>query len=246
MLSLLLFSSCVKYKKLVYLDGTGEQKYVNQSLLTYKIRPFDNLYIELNSLEQNTSQYFTTPLATDDSRGNQVSNALFYIRGFMVSDSGYVDLPTLGKIHVAGLTTREIKEKIDHNLEEYMKFASVSVKLINYRVTVFGEVALPGVQYVYEEKYTLLQALAQAGSISEYGESTEIRLVRETEEGTRIVFLDITDPAIVSSEYFFLLPNDVIYVEPIRARAFNLNARILTITLSITSLGLAILNLINR
>lgn len=243
---LLLFSTaCVKYKRLVYLEGKGDGPYENYSTPGYKIRPFDILSIELNSLEQNTSQYFNNPL-TNENGTNQVNSAVLYIRGFIVSDSGYVDLPLLGKIQVAGLTTREIKTKVDQSLGEYMKFASVSVKLINYRVTVFGEVNRPGMQYVYEEKFTLLQALAQAGNLTDYGDSREIKLVRETDNGTRIVYLDITDPAIVSSEYFFLLPNDVIYVEPLRARAFTLNARILTITLSVTSLGLAILTFINK
>lgn len=244
-LLILSLSSCVKYKKLVYLKDGDEGTYAKYTTPGYKIRPFDILSIELTSLEQNTSQYFTNPLSNENS-GNQVSSALFYIRGFIVSDSGYVDLPLLGKIHVAGLTTREIKTKIDTSLEEYMKFASVSVKLINYRVTVFGEVNRPGLQYVYEEKFTLLQALAQAGNLTEFGDSEEIKLVRETESGTKIVYLDITDPEIVTSEYFFLLPNDVIYVEPIRARAFNLNARILSITLSVTSLGLAVLTFVNN
>ncbi|WP_277484425.1 polysaccharide biosynthesis/export family protein [Catalinimonas alkaloidigena] len=235
----------MKYKQLVYLNGETEQQYSNYSTYDYKVKPYDILSIELTSLEQNTTQYFANPMANDNG-SNQVSSALLFMRGFIVSGLGYVDLPMLGKVMVAGLTTREVKEKIDRNLEEYMKFASVSVKLINFRVTVFGEVVRPGVQYVYEEKFTLLQAIAQAGNLTEFGNAKEVKLVRETDEGPQIVYLDLTDPSIVSSEYYFLLPNDAIYVEPVRARAFTLNTRILSLTLSVASLGLAILTLINR
>lgn len=248
-LLLLSVSSCVKYKKLVYLGKEKETKeqYPAYSTPIYSVRPFDILSIDLTNLEQNTSQYFDNPFSSELGRSSQNSSALFFYRGFIVSDSGYVDLPLLGKVHVAGLTTREIKEKIDRGLGEYMKFASVSVKLLNYRVTVFGEVNAPGVQYIYEEKYTLLQALAQAGNMTEFADSEEVKLVRETDDGTKIVYLDITDPAIVTSEYFFLMPNDVIYIEPVRARAFNLNSRILSLTLSVTSLGLAVITfIINR
>lgn len=247
-LLLLSFSSCVKYKKLVYLGKEKETKdlYPSYSKPSYKIRPFDILSVDLNSLEQNTSQYFDNPFSNELGR-TQNSSAFFYYRGFIVSDSGYVDLPLLGKVHVAGMTTREIKEKLDRGLGEYMKFASVSVKLLNFRVAIFGEVNTPGIQYIYEEKYTLLQAIAQAGNLTEFGDSEEIKLVRETDDGTKIVYLDITDPAIVTSEYFFLMPNDAIYIEPIRARAFSLNSRVLGLGLSITSIGLAVLTfIINR
>jgi len=241
---LLALTSCVKYDRLVYLDAKSDRLYDPYAIRNYKIRSFDILSIELNSLEQNTSRYFNETFSEQNQR-QQANTSIFYITGYIVSDSGYVDLPLVGQMKVAGLTTREIQSLVEQNLQEYIKFPSVSVKLVNFRVSVFGEVARPGVQYIYEEKYTLLQAIAQAGNLTDFGDSEQIKLLRETNEGVQTVHLDLTDPNIVSSEYFFLQPNDAIYVEPQRARAFTLNSRIVSISFSVISLGLAIINLIN-
>ena len=243
---LLFLSSCVKYKNLVYLnEGTG-QFYYSYPTQNYKVRPFDILSVQLNSLEQNTSRYFDENFSSEGRvGGGQGIGANLYLSGYIVSDSGNVELPLIGKVHVAGLTTDQIKNKIDVGLEEYLKFASVSVKLVNFRVTILGEVNNPGVQYIYEQKYTLLQALSQAGNLTQFGNSQKVKLVRENGETIKTVHLDITDPEIVSSDYFFLLPNDVIIVEPTRAKSFRSNIVVPTFVFSVLSIGLAIFNLLN-
>lgn len=243
---LLLLTSCVKYKNLVYLNEDAGHFYYGYPMQNYKIRPYDILSVHLNSLEQNTSRYFDENFAGEgQGRVGQANSANLYLQGYIVSDSGNVELPLLGTVHVAGLTTDQIKNKIDMGLEEYLKFASVSVKLVNFRVTILGEVTNPGVQYVYEQKYTLLQALSQAGNLTQFGNSQKVKLVRESGETIKTVHLDITDPEIVSSDYFFLQPNDVIVVEPTRAKSFRTNIVVPTFVFSILSIGLAVFNLLN-
>ena len=246
-LLLMLLTSCVKYKNLVYLNDSTDRFYYSYATQNYKVRPFDILSIQLNSLEQNTSRYFDEDFSSEGGSGGggQGIGANLYLNGYIVSDSGNIDLPLVGKVQVAGLTTDQIKNKIDKGLEEYLKFASVSVKLVNFRVTILGEVNNPGVQYVYEQKYTLLQALSQAGNLTQFGNSQSIKLVRESGETIKTIHLDVTDPEIVSSDYYFLLPNDVIIVEPTRAKTFRTNIVVPTFVFSLLSVGLAIFNLLN-
>lgn len=244
---LLILTSCVKYKNLVYLDGPSEDFYKSYTVSDYQIKPYDILSIELNSLEQNTSRYFDESFSEQGNRGGGGGNQagpMLYLSGYIVDSAGYVDLPLLNRVEVGGLTTKEIKEKIDTALTEYMKFASVSVKLVNFRVTVFGEVGAPGVQYIYEQKYTLLQALSNAGNPTPYGNTEKIKILRESANGTEVSFIDITDPNILNSDFYFMQPNDVIYVEPIRARSFALNSRISGLALSVIGVGLTIITIV--
>ncbi|MEM6846398.1 MAG: polysaccharide biosynthesis/export family protein [Bacteroidota bacterium] len=237
----------MKYKNLVYLNESTDQSYDNYPTRNYEIRPYDILSIQLNSLDQNTSRYFDESFAssTPGGGGGAAIGASLYLNGYIVSEAGVIELPLLGEVQVAGLTTEQIKNKIDKGLEEYLKFASVSVKLVNFRVTILGEVGNPGVQYVYEQKYTLLQAISQAGNVSSFGDARHVKLVRENGDKIQTIHLDITDPEIVSSEYFFLQPNDILYVEPTRARAFRLNIVVPTFIFSAISFGLALVNLLN-
>lgn len=242
--SLLFCSSCVNYKKLIYLNDDGGT-YSMYPTPEYLLKPNDILSIDLQSLE-NTSGYFNeTSLQGNQSGGaGQVSPGLFYISGYLISKDGYIDLPIVGRVEAAGSTTKEVEERINAALTDYIKFTYASVKLVNFRVTVSGEVSNPGVQYVYENKYTLLQALAQAGNLTDFGNRTKVKLVRESADSLQSVYLDITEPELISSEYYFLQSNDLIYVEPVRAKTFNVNTRVPAVLLSIIIAGLTVVNFI--
>ncbi|WP_026210382.1 polysaccharide biosynthesis/export family protein [Flexithrix dorotheae] len=235
---------CVKYNKLLYMqDKTNQRAFTGYTTSNYTIKPFDNLSIKLNSFEQSTTGEFNSTGALG-SRPGGVDNALLYLSGYMVNQEGFIRLPLVGDLKVVGLTTDEIKDLIDKQLEDYLKFPSVSVKLTNFRISVLGEVNRPGVQYIYEGKVTLLQALSQAGDLTDFANRKSIKLIRETGKESITSYIDVSKPDLISSEYYFLLPNDIIYVEPTKAKAANVNTRVNGLVLSVVSVVITTINLI--
>ena len=239
----MLISSCVTHESMVYLEGKGNNTFDKYKEYSYKLRPRDILSIRLNSLESNTATYFNEEQSAN-SGGGMVNNVLLYLSGYIINEKGYIKLPLVGDILVAGMTLEEVKEDIDLKLKDYLKFASVSVKLANFRVTVLGEVKNPGQYYVYEEKVTLLQALSMAGGFTQFSDNKKVKLVREGNDKNETYYLDLSKETILQSDQFFLLPNDLIYVEPVKAKAFNINVGTAGLIVSVVSVAALIANII--
>ena len=244
---LILLSSCVNQKNLVYLQADNNQSFKNYDTPEYRIRPLDILNIDLNNFSGSTIDFFKG----DGGGGNpqaiqgiaQGNPAFFYFKGYVVSEQGTIDLPLIGSIEVKGLTVLEIEKIINEKLSEVLQKPSANVKLANFRVSVLGEVSRPGVQYIYDKQFTLLQALSQAGDLTDFGDRKKVRLVRKNEEESEIIILDLTRPDLISADYFFLQPNDVIYIQPVKAKAFSINSRVASLGLSILSILLVVVNL---
>lgn len=238
-------TSCIDYKNLVYLKEAGSSSLNKYPTMQYKLRTYDNLYIKLTSLEESTMTDFNQGAGNNmQGGGGNAPAAMLYLTGYMVDEQGFIALPILGKLKVAGMSVNQVKEMIDGKLKDYVKDPSVTVKLVNYRVTVLGEVARPGVQYVFEEKWTLLQALSNAGNPTDFADLKRIKFVREEEGQIKTIYLDLTRPELISSEYFFLQPHDMIYIEPVKAKTFATNSRVASITLSTLSIILVLTNVI--
>ncbi|UZR92831.1 polysaccharide biosynthesis/export family protein [Chondrinema litorale] len=243
---LILLSACISQDRLIYLNGDIDQTFENYPTPEYRIRPLDILHIDLNNFSGSTTDYLRGGVENSMSQQglSQGNPAYFYFKGFVVNDSGSINLPLVGTLNVAGLTTYEIETLVNKKLkEDYLQYPSVNVKLANFRVSVLGEVQQPGVQYVYDKQYTLLQAISQARDLTEYGNREKVKLVRKNEVNTEIFIIDLTNPELISSDKFFLQPNDVIYIEPVKAKAFSVNSRVASLGLSIISIVLVIINL---
>ena len=171
-------------------------------------------------------------------------NASIYLNSYTVTKEGTIQLPLIGKMTVAGKNTLEIKAELDELLKPHIRLPSSSVKLANFRVTVLGEVNNAGVHYIYNDYGTLFEALGFAGDLTEFADRKRIKLIRETETGPQTVYLNLTQPGLISSPYYYLRPNDVIYVEPVQARATNINARTTSIVISAVSVATLIANVI--
>ena len=203
----LFFSSCISPKKMKYLQGEENITHQTSREFTYHIQSGDVLFIKINTLDNSTYESF-----------NAQGSSLY---GYTVSDSGYINLPIIGDINILGLSIDETREKIQKNINVYLKETSVIVKLMSFKVTILGEVENPGIYQAYDASLTLFQAIGLAGDLNNYGNRKNIKLIRQTPEGQKIIELDITDQNILSSEYFYLLPNDVIYIEPHITKSFG-------------------------
>jgi polysaccharide export outer membrane protein len=210
----IVFTSCVPKQKLLYLQEQKKDEVVNEYV---NIRPiktiesFDNIFINVNSTDERTARIFG---------GEQTAMSRDYLSlvSYTVDKDGFIFFPFVGQIHVKGLTLKEAQEKIEAEVGQYLSNISVSVKFVNNNITVLGEVRVPGQYAFFEDQVSVFQAVGFAAGFSDYGDKTNVILIREQDDMVRYFYLDLTDKNIVASEYYYLIPNDVLVVKPINAR----------------------------
>lgn len=225
-------ASCTRYKDLVLLQGTdhSDTTMFRATPPDYRIQNRDILFIRIYSLNQEMTQIIN---ATNTLTQSQFTNeAGLYIYGYNVSDSGFVEIPIIGQIMVQGKTLEDAKSAIATQTEKFLKDATVVVKLISFKFSVLGEVNNPGVYQNYNNQLTVLEAISKAGDISPYGDRKRILVIRPTPEGTETYQLDLTDKELLNSEGFFLLPNDIVYAEPVRSYNFRVNIPTISVILA--------------
>lgn len=214
----ILLCSCTNMKKVTYLNGIGDREFNNAlDNLEPVIEKNDLLSITVSSPNATATQPFNTAVAVSTQ---QISYASTQASGYLVDQDGYIDLPMLGRVKAVGLTKKELKESITKSLAEgkYLLFPVVTVRYLNFKVTVLGEVARPMVINVPDEKINILEALGFAGDMTIYARRDNVTLIRE-EKGKRIVKrLDMNSEAVLASSYYYLRSGDILYVEPNKAK----------------------------
>jgi polysaccharide export outer membrane protein len=199
-------------KKLTYVINKGDaadknEYYNDRSEKT--IQPYDYLYIKIFSLDDRTNNIFS-------DRGTGVYDT--ELLSYAVDDKGNINLPFIGIINVKDLTINQAKTQIEKSLGVYLNNISVVVRYVSNKITVLGEVARPGQYSFYDEKVTVFQALGFANGTSTYGDLSDVTLIREKDNKINYHYLNFTDKNIVASEYYYLLPNDIIIINPINAK----------------------------
>ncbi len=245
----LIFSSCsTPLNELTYLNNIQPGlTYTNGPLPeTYRIRPNDQLFIQVISDDPLNAAFLnlTNTQGSMGSFGNS-ANSLELIT-YLVDENGNIAYPQLGEIKVGDLTTGEVRDIIQKEVDRYLESASVFVKLVNRNLTILGEVNQPGQKLMVKNQLTIFEALGAAGDVTDYGNRRNVKLIRELPEGKHVAELDLTDPQLIFSPYYYVLPHDVIYVEHSTkvygAKNLPYSAP-LSITASVISIGLLILNL---
>jgi polysaccharide export outer membrane protein len=212
LLVIILITSCTPTSKLKYVLNKGDAEHKNQYFNDRSektIQPYDYLYIKIYSLDEQTNYVFR-----DDRYGGYETELISYA----VDDEGNISIPFVGNINLKDLTINQAKDKIEKSLDRYLNNVSVRVRFVSNKVTILGEVKRPGHYSFYDEKVNIFQALGFANGISDYGNKTNITLIREKDNIIRYSYIDLTDKDIVESDYYYLLPNDVIIVNPINAK----------------------------
>ncbi len=219
---ILLMSGCVSSRKLVYFQGplmaSDSMKLVDRFVPT--VQPGDILSVRVSSLSPEATTFFNPPSATIpiDRMMTLTTTALPELTGYLVDQAGTIELPILGKVPVSGLSTAQAADRIREKLKEYLKEPTVNIRNQNFRISVMGEVMRPSLFTVPNEKITLLEALSLAGDITIYGRRNNILLIRETNGQRTFTRIDLTSRDLFRSPYYYLHPNDVIYVEPGKSR----------------------------
>ena len=211
------------------------------------IMPKDLLTITVSSTEPDAAVPFNLTVPTIQNVSSRYTTSQPVLQTYLVDNLGNVDFPVLGKIHLGGMTKSQAETFIVKELKGLFKETPiVNVRLVNYKVSVLGEVNRPGTFTVANEKINLFEALALAGDMSVYGKRENVKLLREDSKGKKqIVSLDLNKSDIINSPYFYLQQNDVIYVEPNKAKAKNSDiGQSTTLLLSGTSILISLAGLI--
>jgi polysaccharide biosynthesis/export protein len=247
-LTLIWMSSCVPYKNVVLLQEIDEGSYQSNYIAeVYKVKRNDLLQIELKTFETNTQDFIIgSQTATFNNSQSGAGNPQLFFQGYSVDNQGMIDLPMLGKFEVLNKTTEQIGNELEVKLTEYKNFSKVTVTLSNFRINVLGEVKTPGVQYVYDNQYSLFQAIANAGDLTEFGSRKKVRLFRQTENGTKSIWFDLTQVESLNSEYFYLRPGDMIYVEPVKAKITRSNTQNVSLGVSLASFAITVFALLSK
>lgn len=237
-------SSCYSNKKWVYFqDNSYSESFPTQiknEPPDYRLRPNDILSVKVKSS--------TEAAISDIFNINPSQNVInmdpgnVYLQGYSIDENGYIKLPILGNMLVKDMTVLQAEELIQKRADEYLNNATIIVKLVSFKVTVLGEVDNPGYNYIYNNQATILEALGLAGDLTENGNRRKVKLIRQVPTGTEVVMLDLTDPKLLRSKYYYLMPNDVVYVEPLRAQSKRVNLELLTLVFSGITTAILVLN----
>jgi polysaccharide biosynthesis/export protein len=235
---LFLYSGCVTQNNLEYMQAKNKniQTYNEAEMPDYKLKPNDELYIQFSSLDPAEASIFS------DARTQQSTQIMdpygASLMSYSIDKEGFLLLPVLGKIYVKDRTTSQVSSILTDSLSHILSQPMVKVKLVNRFVSVLGYVANPGHFPYSQDKLSIYDALALAGDITVYGNRNEITLTR-TENGKNIrKYIDLTSPDILASEYYYLRPNDMIYVKPLRKRFWGMQEFPFAIILSALSVTL--------
>jgi len=239
----LLAASCISIKKQTYFHGDitqSEADSFSNPIQNYLLRPGDVLYIKIISIDPRLSTFFNTDMGTGGT-SIQANPANLYIQGYLVNDSGYVELPILGNMLAKGQTLTQFRSNLSEKVNAMVSTSTVIVKFTSFKVSVLGEVARPGESYFSNERVSILEALASVGDLTITGKRSQIEVIRQHLDGSfEKGMLDLNDINVVHSPYYFLQPNDIVYVPPTRTASAKFNV----MNLSVAFGGIAALVLI--
>ena len=224
--TLLLLTSCVSTKKINYFENKDQiDLALSKTLYDAKIMPKDILQIQVFTMTPEAAVPFNLLKMTGGSVSTSSTTGQGTVYDYLVDNDGNIEYPVLGTLHLGGMSKTEAEQFIKSKIQPYLAESEnvvVHVRMMNYKYAVLGGVARPGVFTTQNEKVSILEAIAQAGDLTTFAYRDHIFLIRENADGQKEFHqLDINDANIISSPYYYLQQNDVVYVEPRKIQARN-------------------------
>lgn len=247
---IVLLGSCGSTKNIAYFQNIDNLDLTeSRGLYDAKIMPKDMLTITVCTTDPQAAAPFNLTVASASSASGKSAAGGESAGGYLVDNDGYIQFPIVGKIKVAGLTKTECEELVKSKVTPYLAATEnpvVIVRMASYRVTVMGEVAKPGVVPVATEKMSIMEALSEAGDLTIYGKRENVLLIREDANGQKSQHrINLNDANLINSPYYYLQQNDLVYVEPNKAKAKNATiSNSTTLWLSSISILTSIANII--
>jgi polysaccharide export outer membrane protein len=216
----LLLTNCVKHQQLLYFRNQSEfiplQNHDINNQVRIKIQPDDVLFILVRALDQETAEPFN--LFSGNMNMQQMGQNNPTLQGYLVDPGGYIDFPVLGRLKLDGMTVEDAKALILQKLTPYLKDPVIIIRFMNFRFTVLGEVGSPGTITVPGERITILEAIGQAGDLTPYSNREKIVVMREQNGKREFGYVNVHSQDVFQSPFFYLQQNDIVYVEPTKAK----------------------------
>ena len=223
---ILLFASCIPNKDLVYFQGEPSSKNAVYKILNepYKLQVNDIIDIRIKADDEKLVALFNPIQQLGNQVNNQLTEQSLYFNSYSIDRHGNVRIPFVGELNVLGYTEKEVREKIEVELEKYFKDTSnifVTVKLAGIRFTVLGEVVEPGTIVLFQNDVNIIEAIANAGDITITGNRKKVTIIRKKMEDTKKFQLDLTSIGSLEDDIFYIQSNDIIYVEPLKQKSWG-------------------------
>jgi polysaccharide export outer membrane protein len=230
------FFSCTTNKNVTYFQDLTDTTKIHSQLISgnyeIKIQPDDILEILVNSINADAAAPFNlgntnpagvpTPIVIQGAtipKSSAISNSSQNGAGYLVDKNGNIDFPVLGSIKAAGLTITELKGLLKARLDKYLQDPIVNIRLLNYKITVLGEVVRPSTYSIPSERITIVDAIGMAGDLTINGKRENVLLVREEDGKRNFIRMNLNSSTIFQSPYYYLKQNDIVYVEPDKGKA---------------------------
>ncbi|WP_330859182.1 polysaccharide biosynthesis/export family protein [Mucilaginibacter sp.] len=239
---MVLLTSCASYKENIYFHGLERNPEMSYKITNFSpptIQPGDVLALTVKSLNADGSAIFNTGAPTTSAKGKDgAASASSPSDGYLVNKDGEIQLPLVHGVKVSQLSLEEAAATIKSKITPFLKEPEVSVSLLNFKVSVLGDVAHPDVLSVTDERFSITDALSRAGDLTPTANRKNILLVREVDGKRKYINIDITSPRLFESPYYYLKSNDLLYVEPGKDKFASQSTtfKILPIIISIASL----------
>lgn len=241
---ILTLSSCIKHKEILILNGELNTQNLNLSSQfepTFEI----NDIIEISLISENKEALALFDTKFDEGKSIVTYNSGVAAKGgFLIKKDGKITLPYVGDIQAEGKTRTELVNDVTLKLSEFIKFPVVQVNLLNFKISVLGEVKQAGTYNIPNERISIIQAIAIAGDFTNYSNKKEIHVLRETNGTRKEIIVNLNDKSVFSSEAYFLKQNDIVYIQPVKSKVFATNNQLALPIVSFASLILTALNLI--
>ncbi len=246
---LAILSSCVSQHEVEYLRDNDKRitTFYEAEIQDYRLKPDDELYVQINSLDEAAANVFS-------GSGNQQSTTLTSgispygasLLSYSVNKKGFMLMPFIGNIYVKDKTVSQVAEILKDSLSSILNQPIVSVKLVNRYISILGEVRNPGHFPYAQEKLTIYDALGLAGDITEYGNRSEVILARNEDGKNMRIVLNLTKPNILASNYYYMRPNDIVYVKPLKKKFWGFREFPFQIILTTISTALLIYTVVKK
>lgn len=249
-LSLAALHSCRSSEELIYLKDAANNETIKDLAPAYILKPGDILYVSIKSMNPEVNVLFNPEANMELNSGQSFMRYTMpsgaYLYGFEIDLDGNIKLPMLDKIKVSGVPISEVEVLVQKKADEFLNDAIVKVKLLNFKVTVLGEIRMPNTYYNYNNSITVLEALAMANGNTDFASIKKVMVVRLVPEGRKTFMLDLSSKSAYLSEAFYLQPNDYVIVQPDKYKNFQLNSQAYSLIFSSMSILLAVLGFVVR
>ena len=238
LLLLCIITSCITTKDLEYIGSDKEIKEVTDTFQDYKLQVGDLLSIQISTTTEQQHDFFNK----ENTANSQLMVQNPYLYGYVINQEGNLDLPTFGSIKAAGFTINELSNFIQNIAISYFEYPIVKLNIINFDVTILGEVNKPGTFKIVDPKVNVLYALSLAGDITKYGNRKKVKIIRNENNVNKVFYINLTRSDILNNNDFMLQPHDIIYVSPLNKKfyAFDNITNILSMSISAVTLFLLV------